>query len=74
MVYFADDDNTYSLQIFEEVDLNIFIHSSKARGLLMPAKYAAQEALKLMVSCLVSDEEHPASFSVASGAGWRDEV
>lgn len=46
VVYFADDDNTYSLQIFEEVDLNIFIHGSEARGLLMPAKRAAQEALK----------------------------
>lgn len=46
VVYFADDDNTYSLQIFEEVDLNIFIHGSESRGLLMPAKCAAQEALK----------------------------
>lgn len=74
VVYFADDDNTYSLQIFAEVDLSIFIHGSEARGLLMPAKCAAQEALKWMVSRLVSDEEHPASVSVASGAGWRDEV
>lgn len=46
MVYFADDDNTYSLQIFEEVDLNVLIYGSEARGLEMPATCAAQEGLK----------------------------
>lgn len=24
--------------------------------------------------CFVSDEEYPASISVAGGAGWRDEI
>lgn len=35
VVYFADDDNTYSLQIFEEVGLNIFLFMSLSGGLVV---------------------------------------
>lgn len=66
VVYFADDDNTYSLQIFEEVcDPQLWAGGARVSVL----KCATTER-----DCLVSDEEYPASISVASGAGWRDEI
>lgn len=44
-MYFADDDNTYSLQIFEEVRINVFVRCSEASKCLQAtANCAPQDA------------------------------
>lgn len=68
VVYFADDDNTYSLQIFEEVVLEfeyVYFYDP-----LCPVTAGEKQTS----SCLVLDEEYSAGISVAGGAGWRHEI
>lgn len=68
-MYFADDDNTYSLQIFEEVgDKSVRLLPRDRDSVLQPARKQP------FFPCLVPDEEHPAGLSVAGGAGRRDEI
>lgn len=60
VVYFADDDNTYSLQVFEEVRNETFTWFQTQKSETFSGFHA--------------DEEHPAGVRLAGGSGWRYEI